>query len=228
MKSKQLRIPLLIFVFASTFLVLGRLVLDPSVGKRQPTPIVFPQTVPLDGWKLQASKPFISKTDEYGQTIGQPFAKGKSYRYSQNNRLLDIEMIYELESSSAYQKFLSSYSPVEYGSNEQSFIIRQKPGIGSYGMYVAQNRAYLTTCMNSRGGSTLKGKEFNENRDRYDLLSDRTIPWLLGQRSLRDTRCLWNHFSLPLDKSSPQEAYAVLEKAWISWYQWWIVRYPQE
>lgn len=97
MKSKQLRIPLLIFVFASTFLVLGRVVLDPKVSKSKPTPIVFPQTVPLAGWKLEASEPFLSKTDESNQTIGKPLAKGKLYRYSQNNLLLDIEMVYELK-----------------------------------------------------------------------------------------------------------------------------------
>ncbi|PSB34070.1 cyanoexosortase A system-associated protein [Chlorogloea sp. CCALA 695] len=227
MISKQLRIPLLIFIFAGTTIVLGKLILDPNIGKRQPTPVAFPQNVPLEGWQFQKSEPFISKTDKKGQTVGKPFAKGKYYRYSQNNLLLDIEMVYELESFSAYQQFLSNYSPVEYGSNEQFFVTRQKPGIGTYGMYVAQNRAYLTTCMNSRGGGTLTRQEFNDNRDRYDLMSDRTIPWLLGQRNLRDTRCLWNHFSIPLNKSSPQTAYLILEKAWISWYQWWIVRYPQ-
>lgn len=108
-------------------------------------------------------------------------------------------------------------------------MVRQKPEVGSYRLYVDRNRAYLTTCMNSRGGGTISRQEFNQNRDFYDVMSDRTIPWLLGQHPLRDTRCLWNHFSLPLDKSSPQsEAYAVLEKAWVSWYQWWIVRYPPE
>lgn len=228
MMSKQLRILLLMFIFAGTTIVLGKVILDPNIGKRQLTPVAFPQSVPLEGWQFQKSGYFISKTDKEGQTVGKPFANGKHYRYSQNNLLLDIEMLYERESYGAYQQFLSNYSPVEYGSNEQLFVARQKPGIGTYGMYVAQNRAYLTTCMNLRGGSTLTRQEFSDNRARYDLMSDRTIPWLLGQRNLRDNRCLWNHFSIPLNKSSPQTTYLILEKAWISWYQWWIVRYPQE
>ncbi|WP_009633931.1 cyanoexosortase A system-associated protein [Synechocystis sp. PCC 7509] len=228
MKLKQLHIPLLIFVFASTTLVLGKLLIDPNIGKRQLTPVVFPQNVPLNGWQLQSSEPLISKTAEYGQTIGKPFDKGKQYRYSQNNLLLDIQMVYEIESHSAYQQFLSNYSPLPTSSNEQFFVARQQPQVGTYSLYVVKDRAYLTTCMNSRGGSTLTRQEFNDNRTRYDLLSNRTIPWLLGQLSLRDTRCLWNHFSIPLNKSSPQAAYAILEKAWISWYQWWILNYPQE
>ncbi len=228
MKSKQLRIPLLISIFAGATLVLGKLLLDPNIGKRQLTPVVFPQAVPLKGWQLQASEPFISKTTNYGQTIGKPFDQGKLYRYSQNNLVLDIEMVYEIESHSAYQQFLRNYSPVGGDGSNELFVARQQPGIGSYSMYVVKDRAYLTTCLNPRGGSTTTRQEFNDNRDRYDLLSDRTIPWLLGQRSLRDTRCLWNHFSIPLNKSSPQAAYALLEKAWISWYQWWTLNYPQE
>ncbi len=228
MMSKQLRIPLLMFIFAGTTIVLGKVILNPNIGKRQLTPIIFPRNVPLEGWQLQKSEPFISRTDSYGQTVGKPFAKGKKYRYSQNNLPLNIQMIYELDSSGEYKLFLRDYSSIEASpSNEQFFVARQL-GIGTYGMYVAQNRAYLIACMNSRGGSTLSRQEFNHNRERYDLVSDRTIPWLLGQRGLRDTRCLWNHFSIPLNKSSPKTAYAILEKAWISWYQWWIVHYPQE
>ncbi len=228
MKSKQLRIPLLIATFASTALVLGKLLLDPNIGKRQLTPIVFPPSVPLDGWQFQSREQFIGKSDEYGQTVGKPFDKGKLYRYKQNNLPLDVETIYELESHGEYKLFLRNYSSVKAAPNEQSLIVRQQPGIGTYGMYIIQNRAYLTSCINSRGGSTLTRQQFDSNRNRYDLLSDRTIPWLLGQRGLRDTRCLWSHFSLPLNKSSPQSAYALLEKAWISWYQWWTLHYPQE
>ena len=228
MMSKQLRIPLLMFIFAGTTIVLGKVILDPNIGKRQLTPITFPQNVPLEGWQLQKSEPFISITDNYGQTTGEPFDKGKMYRYSQNNLPLNIQMIYELDSFGEYKLFLRNYSSVEASPSSEQFFVARKSGIGTYGMYVAQNRAYLIACMNSRGGSTLSRQEFNDNRERYDLVSDRTIPWLLGQRGLRDTRCLWNHFSIPLNKSSPKTAYLILEKAWISWYQWWIVRYPQE
>lgn len=228
MKYKQLHIPLLMLVFASATVVLGRLLLDPSIGKRQPTAVVFPQSVPLEGWQFQVSEPFISKTTDYGQVIGKPYANGKQYRYSQNDLVLNIEMVYQLESDSSYSQFISNYSPVAVTNQNQFFITREHEAAGKYGMYVVQNRAYLTTCMNSRGGGTIDREDFSDNRSRYDLFSDRTIPWLLGQRNLRDTRCLWNHFSIPLNKSSPQAAYALLEKAWISWYQWWAMHYPQD
>lgn len=228
MKSKQLRISLLIVTFASTTLVAGKLILDPNLGKRKLTPIVFPETIPLSGWQSQGSHPFISRTSEDKQTIGKPFARGKHYRYNQNNLPLDVEAIYELDTFGEYKLFLRNYSSIKTVPSEQFFVTRQKQGVGFYAMYLVQNRAYLTACINARGDSTLTRQQFNKNHDRYDLLSERTIPWLLGQRGLRDTRCLWSHFSLPLNKSSPQAAYALLEKAWISWYQWWIMHYPQE
>ena len=70
MISKQLRIPLLMFIFTGTIIVLGKIILDPNIGKRQLTPITFPQSVPLEGWKIQKSEPFISKTEKYGQIVG--------------------------------------------------------------------------------------------------------------------------------------------------------------
>ena len=228
MKLKQLRISLLIFTFAGTTLIAGKLALDPNLGKRQRNFLVFPETVPISGWQSQGSKPFIGKTTEDKQIIGKPFDRGKQYRYSQNNLPLEVETIYQLDSFGEYKLFLRNYSSIANAPSEQFFVTRQTPNIGSYGMYVVQNRAYLTACINPRGGSTLTRQEFSKNRDRYDLLSERTIPWLLGQQGLRDTRCLWSHFSIPLNKSSPQTAYALLEKAWISWYQWWILHYPQE
>ena len=228
MKSKQLRILLLIFTFASITLVVGKLILDPNIGKRRLAAIVFPETVPLDGWKLQANKPFVSRTTEDKQTIGKPLERGRSYQYSQNNQLLDIETIYELDSFGEYKLFLRNYSALNAAPSEQFFVVRKQPGVGTYGMYLVQDRAYLTACINSQGGSTLTRQQFESNRINNDLLGDRTIPWLMGKSSLRDTRCLWSHFSLPLNKSSPQATYAVLEKAWFSWYQWWVLHYPQE
>ena len=94
-------------------------------------------------------------------------------------------------------------------------------------MYVAQNRAYLIACMNSRGGSTLTRQEFNDNRERYDLVSDRTIPWLLGQQSFQDKRCVWAHLSIPLQNFASEDSYETLEKAWFDWYQWWHPRFPE-
>lgn len=225
---KPLQIPLLMFVFANVALVLGKVLLDPSIGKRVPTPFVFPQTVPLSGWQLVASEPLKNHAQQLGQVRPKNLPNGKQYRYTKDNQTLDVEMVYELETHGEYKEFLRNFTSIKGVPDQQFILVRQQPGVGIYGMFALQNRAYLNACINPRGGSTLTRQQYGDNRVRYDLLSERTIFWLLGQRSLRDQRCLWSHFSIPLNKSSPQEAYATLEKAWFSWYQWWSTRYPQE
>jgi cyanosortase A-associated protein len=79
-------------------------------------------------------------------------------------------------------------------------------------------RAYLDACINSRGGSTFTEEQFRANRIQYDVQFNRLLPWLLGQQELRDQRCLWTHLSIPLNQSSPESSYHILENAWFSWY----------
>lgn len=222
---KQLQIPLLIFVFANIALVLSKVVLDPTIGKKTVTPFVFPQNVPLSGWQQVASNPLKIKTAEAKE---KEIPNGKQYRYTKDGLNLDVDMLYELETHGEYKEFLRNFTSIQGAPDEQFLLVRQQPGVGTYGMFALQNRAYLNACINPRGGSTLTRQQYSDNRVRYDLLSDRLILWLLGQRSLRDQRCLWSHFSIPLNKSSPESTYAALEKAWLSWYQWWSTRYPQE
>ncbi|KJH71140.1 cyanoexosortase A system-associated protein [Aliterella atlantica] len=225
---KQLQIPLLMFVFANVAIVLGKVLLDPTIGKKTVTPFVFPQTVPLSGWQLVASEPLKIPAKEAGQAPVKELPNGKQYRYTKDNQTLNVQMLYELETHGEFKEFLRNFTSLKGVPDEQYIVVRQQPGVGIYGMFALQNRAYLNACINPRGGSTLTRQQYSDNRVRYDLLSDRLILWLIGQRSLRDQRCLWSHFSIPLNKSAPESTYATLEQAWLSWYQWWSTRYPQE
>lgn len=228
---KQLQIPLLIFIFVNTAVVLSKLLLDPKIGtinNKVVTPFVPPQSVPLSGWQFVGSEPVKVKPPKPGEAQYQKSFTGKLYRYTKDDQTLDVEMLYELETHGEYKEFLRNYTSVQGLPDQRTILVRQQPGIGTYGIFTLQNRAYLNACINPRGGSTLTRQQYIDNRVRYDLLSERLIYWLLGKRSLRDQRCLWSHFSLPLNKSSPKSTYATLETAWFSWYQWWIKRYPQE
>lgn len=172
---KQLQIPLLMFVFANIALVLGKVVLDPTIGKKTVTPFVFPQTVPLSGWQLVASEPLKSPNKEPGQAPSKESLNGKQYRYTKDNQTLDVETVYELETHGEFKEFLRKYTPIKGIPDEQYIVVRQQPGVGTYGMFALQNRAYLNACINPRGGSTLTRQQYSDNRIRYDLLSDRLI-----------------------------------------------------
>lgn len=224
---KQLRIPLLIFTFASTLLVFGKLTLDPTSGKRKVTPFVFPQLVPLPQWQLIASQPLKERVVER-QQLPESVLPGRHYRYIQNGLHLDINVYYEVETTGDVKNLIENHTAIEFSLNQPSIILRKQQQIGSYGLFADQKRAYLDACINSRGGSTFSASQFNKNRIRYDIHFNRIVLWLLGQQSLRDRRCLWTHLSIPLNLSSPESAYALLEKAWFSWYQWWRPRFPKQ
>lgn len=236
---KQLRIPLLVFTFVNVLLVFGKSILDPTIGKRTITPFVFPSVVPLPQWQLVASQPLEIKTVDR-----PPFGKldlpGIQYRYVQNGlhassregapsspAPLDIKMRYEVETDGDGKRFIKDNTAIQFSLNQPSMVVREHEGLGFYGMFVYEKRAYLNACINPRGGSTFTQEQFTYNRIHYDLQFERLIFWLLGQQGLRDNRCLWTHLSIPLNQSSPESAYVTLEKAWFSWYDWWHRRFPK-
>ncbi len=240
MNWKKLRVPLLVLTFANIVLVLSRSILDPSIGKRTIAYFVFPQVVPLPQWQLVASHPLKN------QTVDRPplfkiVLSGMQYRYLQNDlhashhsgtekqtpAPLDIEMRYEVGTEGDVKHLIQDNTGIKFSLNQPSLVLRQQQGLGFYGLFVYQKRAYLDTCINSRGGSTFTREQFRSNRIHYDIQLNRLIPWLLGQQELRDQRCLWAHLSIPLNQSSPESSYHILETAWSSWYQWWLPRFPK-
>ncbi len=222
---EKVRISLLAVIFGSVFFFLGRTILAPTAVKSSVTPFAFPTAVPLPGWQLQNSS-------QRAAPIGdQTYLSGRHYQYIQNDLTLDIEMGYVVNTKGDVNSFIQYYSSTPPPPG-QSPVLRQQSGIGFYSLFAYQQRAYLSSCINSRGGSTVTNLQFRQNRDMYDNIynmrfKDRLIPWLQGRGSIRDMRCLWTHLSIPLKNSSPKAAYPTLEKAWASWYQWWHPRFPQ-
>jgi cyanosortase A-associated protein len=119
------------------------------------------------------------------------------------------------------------YDPSLSSPGETAPILRSTPETGSYSLEIQEERAYLRACINPRGPSAITYEQFIQNRYTYDLQFSRLWPVLLGQEPMRDYRCLWTHLSVPADKTAPDSAYQVLEKAWPSWYQWWYAHFPK-
>ncbi|MBD2176110.1 cyanoexosortase A system-associated protein [Pseudanabaena sp. FACHB-1998] len=104
--------------------------------------------------------------------------------------------------------------------------VRKDP-IGFHVILSSQNRSYLTSCINPRGISTVTREQFDDNGSEQAIDKDVVIGWLLGQKELRDRRCLWTLISTPISSESDREAAnQKLEKIWISWYEWWKPRFP--
>lgn len=223
MKPGKLRVPVLIFTFASAIFVFGKTISDTGIGKRTLTKFDFPSSVPLPQWQFVESKPLPNQTrDElpYGKLV----LPGMQYSYKQNNIPLKIEMRYEVNTAGDVEKFLEKYTDIRFSPSQTPNIRQDKQGF--YGVFVYQQRAYLDACINPRGGSTFTWAQFDYNR-RYDVQFQRVLLWLFGRQELRDNRCLWTHLSIPLNQSNPESAYVTLEQAWFSWYEWWHSRFPK-
>jgi cyanosortase A-associated protein len=222
--QKQVRLPILAITFCGLLLTLGQTVLDPNIGK--PTTFSFPAEVPLPKWQQQTSRPLPDKTSDKRLKDFEVIA-GRHYSYISNTRALDIEMRYLINTNGAMQQLSLDYTSIKPLSGKSLMVIRQAEGVGFYGIFNHNGRAYLSACINPRGGSTVTEQQFADNRDKYALQIGRLFSWVLGQQDLRDDRCLWTLLSTPSSGAAPEPAYQVLEKAWISWHEWWQPRFPK-
>ncbi len=213
------RVTVLATTATSVFLILLKSFLSPDFASPKVADLVFPETVPLKEWQQLA----IPQRDIKKDKISQKDA-AESYRYMQNNLFLDIEMRYLASSDGNVLKLFKQYS--QLGASQLSIDVRQQPKIGYYGLLTHQNKASLSACINPSRQSTFKAEQFVQNQLTIDAISNRFLPWLFAGKSLRDRRCLWVKLSVPLDNYSSKQAYLILEKAWVNWYQLWQPRLP--
>jgi cyanosortase A-associated protein len=219
MIHKQFRVPLLALTLSGVLFVLGNVVLFPTKDKKTVTSFMFPKEVPLPQWQFTANRPLPKPTKKIYRLIAQ-----QHYQYIKNdktnNLVLDIEMRYLMDGDVV--QLLRDFTFIS-----SSAVVRQREGVGYYGLGVEKQRAYLSACINSQGGSTFTNEQFHQNQYIHAIQPQRLLSWVLGHKRLQDKRCLWAHLSVPLKNSSPEVAYQVLENAWFSWYQWWKPRFPK-
>ena len=210
---RQFRILFLALTCGTVFLFLGRIIIAPSTAKPNYS---FPTVVPLPEWKFLESQPLGEFADQHSKLVA-----GRRYQYRQQDLPLEIEMRYLAPADGDVQRYVRESFALPY-----SPTIRELEGVGFYSSLVYQQRVYLSACINSRGGTTVTFRQFVRNQNRYHLGWERTLPWLLGQQSFSDPRCLWAQLSMPL-KDTARESQQVLEQAWETWYQWWQPRFPK-
>jgi cyanosortase A-associated protein len=215
---KETRIKFLALIFSTGMLVLGKTILFPNAEKPIINSFVFPEQVPLAQWQPSVASPIKYLVEDNPNLVTK-----KHYRYVKNDLYLDIEMRYL---QNIYNADIGGYTQ-QYFAITSPAVMRQQKGVGYYGVGVDKHKAYLSSCINPRGNSTFTHTQFRENRYFKDITFDRIMPLLEGKEALLDKRCLWVHLSIPLENSSPEAAYQVLEQAWFSWYHWWQPRFPK-
>ncbi len=180
---------------------------------------IFPDTLSLNSWQqVTAKSPPQQKSDTPITPKFEVVQSGKDYSYVKNNQRLVLQMRYVVNTRGESNPFLQQSKNLV---NDSQKNVKYLKGIGYYALYSDSKQAYLTACINPRGGSTVTSAQFMQNRYTYDLTWSRIIPWVLGKEVLRDNRCIWAQLSVPSNGVADANIYSVLESAWTANYTAW-------
>lgn len=214
------RIGLLALTFLAITLTFGRTLIltkptAPSINNRA---IELPNTIALSGWQtIDSQRITIPNLKD------QDAIPNRRYRYLKDGTPIEVTVYHFASSNGDVKPTLQSLTDYLKSKAQLELDIRHKSQVGYYGVFVEQQQAHLSSCINGRGESTFTHLQFQRNRN-LDVFSERPFLWLAGLSELRDTRCLLVHFQTPIQNKSPEQAYQLLEQAWTEWYQWWQPR----
>lgn len=183
-------------------------------------PTVFADAIELPDWQAQPPQALPVPENKAHELRAVAL-----YRYSQGDRQLEVEMRYLEKSDTSIRNLMLQYGKVTPTVPFDSTIRQNKAGY--YSLFAEGDTAYLSSCINPKGETTVTSAQFTENRYTYDLRLDRAIPIVLGQVSLQDSRCLWTHMALAIAPSTSAETtFPALEASWNHWQTLWQGRFP--
>jgi cyanoexosortase A len=215
------------FLLAATWVGIILTAIYLIASKRPLSAAIFPDAlamrsgrIALNSWQQVKFKPLGQQ--KYKIPMTDKFVLvdvAQDYSYLKNSQKLELQMRYVMNTRGDQNPFLLQLSQdlVKDSQNNR----RQLKGVGYYALYSDSKQAYLTACINPRGGSTLTSSQFMQNRYKYDLTLNRLLPWVLGQDVLRDDRCIWTQLSVPLNGLLATDIYTVLESVWNDNYGTW-------
>ncbi|HEY9909876.1 MAG TPA: cyanoexosortase A system-associated protein [Thermosynechococcaceae cyanobacterium] len=217
-----IRLAMLVVLLSGAIVVLGKAILTPKATQQAAAPAAtLPTTVAIDGWQLTKT----SALKDLGDKV-----PGQRYEYrstAANAPVLEVDA-WMMAGDGNISRFLFVHTPIREGNVK---LQERQNADGVYAVLTHEGRAYLSACINPRGGATVTEQQFTQNHYRHDLQVGRLLPWLMGQESLLDARCIWTMMSVPIDPNqsnagTSETAYKTLETAWVSWYRWWQPNFP--
>ncbi len=222
---KDFKVFCLIAVFTSTCIAISISIFTPNFKNRPK--FQFPNQISLTNWQFRSSNNLdnVLKSASKNNAI----AAKKYFYVSSTKDTLQIDALY-IDGIVSLPKSLEILG-LKYSSN--SLNIRYLKSVGYYALFVDQERAYLSACINPYGDTTVTEDQFINNR--YNTTSNRIGSYLLGVTNLRDHRCLFTTISMPLENpklvnqstNSLAKMHQKLEKAWTNWYQNWQDDFPK-
>jgi cyanosortase A-associated protein len=223
MKNETLRVGLVALLVGATGLTLIKLWTD--VSKPQSNTSLLPEQINLQGWKFKESHPLNFPSKERLERITSILERGHLYQYQQGKVPLKIELWTIQNTNGDVSAFIDAYAQQPIPPGRQRSEVRYRSGVGFYGITAADNRLYLSSCINTTGESTFTISQFTQARFQRDFDLSKITGWLLEQGSLFQKQCVWSHLSIPSTAQKAKEV-LTLEGAWFNWQKWWRLHYP--
>lgn len=187
----------------------------------------LPSQISMAKWQLNS-------TNNLPKALQNGALSARQYLYSSS---LQSDFRYDLRIDALYINRVVSIPKsldiigLKYPSNNSRIHYLDK--VGYYALFFDQERAYLSSCINSYGFTTVTEDQFIYYRP-LDLSFSHISAYLIGTRDLFDSRCLLSTLSIPLgkntmaelQKNSIEKKAQILEKAWIEWHQNWKDYFP--
>ncbi len=183
----------------------------------------LPNQVSLKTWQLNSS-------NDLQQAIQNGALSAKRYSYSSATQSdLRVDALYINGVVSIPQSL--EIIGLKYPSNKLRVSYLEK--VGYYALFFDQERAYLSSCINSNGFTTVTEDQFIRHRP-LELNFSHISGYLIGTRDLFDSRCLFTTLSIPIDKNNMVNSQTIymdknaktLEQAWIAWHHNWKDHFP--
>jgi cyanosortase A-associated protein len=171
--------------------------------------VSLPNHLSLPGWEaqnVQAIEPSRSNS-KYNRILA-----GQRYLYRQGDRSLQIAVRDIVETEGDIGQFIAdAYEPLV--KMPLSFEDRQSSK-GFYRLFTQQNQAYLQSCLNLNGYTTVTPTQFRQNAYVQVLQPQQWFGWLVSKRPLLERRCLWIQISTPVVERNVNLAQTTLEQTW--------------
>ncbi|MEH2160640.1 MAG: cyanoexosortase A system-associated protein [Nostoc sp.] len=181
---------------------------------------ILPDSLALKSWQQVKAKSWSNQNSDIPINTQVAIVRSqKDYSYVRNDQRLDLQMRYSMNTRGESNPFLDQINANLAKDSKNN--IKYVKGIGYYLLYSDSKQAYLTACINPRGGSTVTSAQFMQNRYTYDLTWSRIVPWIFGKEVLRDNRCIWTQLSVPLNQVADSKVYSILESLWADNYLSW-------
>lgn len=171
--------------------------------------VPLPQTLSLPGWDAQFTQSITSPPSD---SRYHRIRSGQRYAYRQGDRTLQVTVRDVVETEGDIDLLMANTR--ELVKKDRSTVVDRQSNRGFYRLFTEQNQAYLQSCVNRNGYTTVTATQFRQNAYTQALQPQQWFGWLLSQRSLLGRRCLWIQMSTPIVEQDAQGAYATLEENW--------------